>query len=117
MGELEYFYRFESTARSAGVDEFDNSLGTHYDVALRRYVVIKHTPKGTWIAMGAFAGKRFVLRDARKKFAHPNIQDALASFEHRKARQIAIYNARVERARRDIRRAQQKVETFMRKGY
>ena len=53
------------------------------------YAVLSHTPKGVWIE--EYPGKkRFVLKNAKKKFACATQKEALESFRARKRRQIKI---------------------------
>ena len=59
------------------------------------YKVIGITQHGAWIAYGN--DKKFVLLDARKKFACENIELAKESFLRRKARQIKFLNAYINR--------------------
>jgi hypothetical protein len=63
---------------------------------LASYPVIKQTPSGTWIDV--YGQKKFVLRDARKHFACPTIEEALASFHARKRRQANILRHRLAMA-------------------
>lgn len=93
------WYRFEDHLVSAGVDEFDNSLGpARVEVNLRDFKVLKETPKGvqlqSWIQ-----DRRFVLRDCRKRYACPTIAEALESFLARKRKQISILTRRADNAR------------------
>lgn len=53
------------------------------------YPVIKHTQCGCWIDIG-FGHKKFVNLDARRKWAHASLEDAMKSFAARKKRQVAI---------------------------
>lgn len=87
-------YRFEDV-RYAGDEE-----GTSGPllVKIRKYPVLKKTPKGFWIDAG-FGTKRFILEAARKQFACRSKRKALASFIARKNRQISIYAARLADAR------------------
>jgi hypothetical protein len=106
----EIFYRYEDVQYAAPVDEFDRPLGFgSLEIQLREYTVLKHTAKGVWIDLdgaGAFrripGGARFVLLNARKRFACPTIAEARASFLARKRKQIRIHKAQVARAERAI---------------
>lgn len=91
------WYRIEDHLVSAGVDEFDNPLGpAQLQISVREFEVEKETPKGVWLRSTFF--RRFVLRDARKKYACPSKEAALESFLARKKKQRNIYAARVARA-------------------
>ncbi len=108
-GEREVWYRYEDARYAAPVDEFDRPIGSgELKVHLRQYEVIRHTPKGVWLR-GARSGPwdfrdgRFVLKDARKRFACPTIDEAKQSFIARKQRQARIHRARVNQAEEAIR--------------
>ena len=61
------------------------------------FIVEKTTPKGLWLVPVTELGKRrFILTNARKKFAHPTESEAIESFIARKSRKIDILRARVE---------------------
>lgn len=83
------FYRYTDSKISAGVDEFDNSLGSYLAVYLHRYKVSRYTPKGVWIHYAC--GEKFILLSARKKFACATIAEARESFIARKNKQADIY--------------------------
>ena len=71
----------------------------HCDVVVPcTYLIVRRTPKGVWIEIpGRYPPKqKFVLIDARKRFAHETWEDAKISFLARKARQFQIMNARIE---------------------
>ena len=98
------FYRYEDLLVSAGVDEFDNPLGpAQVRVYLHQFQVIRVTPKGVWI--DGWFSKRFVLNEARKRYALPTKDEALQSFLARKERQASIYQTRVSRADQAIKAA------------
>lgn len=95
------FYRYTDSLVSAGVDEFDNSLGPGYiTVYLNKYNVIKTTPKGVWISYAC--DKKFILLSARKKFACATIEEARQSFIARKTKQASIYAKRHDNALKAI---------------
>lgn len=99
---METWFRYEDVQYAAPVDEFDRPCGEgQLTVELRKYEVLRHTPKGVWLRL--YCGdKRFVLRDARKKFACPTLALAKESFLARKKCQVRIYTARANRAKRAI---------------
>lgn len=74
----EYLYRFYDI----------NSNGVS-SAQLWAHPIIRRTPKGAWIQDNNLK-PRFVNLTARKKFACASIEDALASFKHRKAMQLGI---------------------------
>lgn len=91
------WFRYEDAIYSDGVDEFDNPLGPgHMEVHLREFTVDKVTPKGVWLC--GFMLRRFVLRGARKQFACPTLEGALASFQARKRKQHQIYTRKAAMA-------------------
>lgn len=104
--EFETAYRYDGLKYSWGTDEFDNPLpGCDIRVILREYDIIKKTPKGFWINYCKDTGKnkfRFVLSNARKKFAHETIEAAAESFVARKERQIKILKAQLECAKKEL---------------
>jgi hypothetical protein len=98
------WYRYEDHLVSTGYDyERDCSSGSRVEVRLLEFVVLKTTPKGVWLDMGSArwdaADKKFVLRDARKRYACPTKEEARASFIARKKAQIRIHEARVAGAK------------------
>ena len=105
---METWYRYEDVQYST-CDEFGVASGGHLVVELRTYQVLKHTPKGVWLSLagGGFSciqggNKRFVLKDAHKKFACPTLELARKSFIARKQRQVQIHTARANQAKRAI---------------
>lgn len=79
------------------LDEYDMPSGPgRAEVRLRAIPVLKVTPKGVWLACSTlYSEKRFVRREARKRFACPTKEEAMESFIARKNRQRQIYSARV----------------------
>lgn len=106
-GDLGFWFRYEDVQYAAPVDEFDRACGEgQLRVELRKFEVLRHTPKGVWLRL--YDGHtRFVLVDARKKFACPSLALAKESFIARKKCQVRIYAARVSRAKRAIVLAEQ----------
>ena len=108
----EYFYRYEDVVYSLGVDEFDDPIpGGWVRVELREYRVLRRTPKGVRIEDWGIPRVRrlsdgseklvygkFVLLDARKRFACPTKEEALDSFKARKKKQIRILKEQLKRA-------------------
>lgn len=83
----EYWYRYEESRYESG-----------HKVWLRGYPVLRATPKGVWLAIG-FGERKFVLLDARKRWACPTEGEARESFIARKRRQIRILAGQLDRAR------------------
>lgn len=109
---VEYWYRFDDVAYALTADEYGERRGPgSIEVHLRRYVVIKHTPKGAWLEFWPTATgkprlvgvelsfgdrqKRFVLKGATKRFACPTEKEAKESFIARKEKLISIMKARI----------------------
>lgn len=106
----EVFYRYQDTAYSLGTTELGDPVpGYNLQVDLHTYPVVKHTPKGTWIEH--CFGRKFVLRGARRKYAHPTKEEALESFRARKRSQIRILRNKLERAERALRIADERSNT------
>lgn len=112
VGDL--WYRFENQRYAPPVDEWGDPIwgarGEH-KVHRRVFKVVGVTPKGVWLTFtygkDHFAfderDKRFVLLEARKRYACPTIEEAKESFIARKTRQARIYRARMEDAEEAIR--------------
>jgi hypothetical protein len=95
----ERWYRYEIVRYSNGVDEFDDPLPGHsVAVEVRDFMVLRHTPKGVWIETWA-GDKRFVLKDARKRYACPTKEEALDSFIARQRRRVSILEAQAQDSR------------------
>ena len=103
----EFWFRYENHRYAAPVDEWGDVVGRgHLEVVLLKLRVLKHTPKGVWLDASRSRMwsqfRCFVLRDARKRFACPTIEDAKESFVARKQRQARIYRARLADAEEAI---------------
>jgi hypothetical protein len=107
----EFWYRFEDVAYTRISDPERETWNSTLEIELLQFRVVRHTPKGAWITraldrpfadLRADHDLRFVLRDARKRFACPTIDEARASFVARKRAQIRIYNARLRRAQQAL---------------
>jgi len=87
---IEYWYRFEDRTTVALLDDNGKPTGSErINIDLYKYKVMRHTKKGVWIEFG-FSKDRFVLKDARKRFACPTVEEAEQSFIARKERQLSI---------------------------
>jgi len=75
-------------------------------IELKTYLVIRHTPKGVWIDtrfdLAEKSRKKFILKDAMKRFACPTIEEAKESFLARKRKQLRIYKARTKQVEQVI---------------
>ena len=94
------WYRYQEQRYAAPLDEFDEPMGSgSVQVLLHTFKEDKLTPKGVWLrqtfnATGWVSDKkRFVLRDARKRYACPTKKEALESLIARKTKQIKILHA------------------------
>jgi len=102
----EVWYRYEDVAYAVLSNGQDDRWHSRLEVELRTYPVLRRTPKGVWLDIdpcdpfGRFdePTRRFVLTNARRRFACPTLEEAKASFIARKRAQIRIYEARAARA-------------------
>jgi hypothetical protein len=99
--EPNYWYRYEDF-READYDpwaEYEQPSSNHAALRLRKFLVLKETPKGVWLdgdrGYGNYTGKTFVLKEANKRWACPTIEEAEESWRARKAKQAKIYTARL----------------------
>lgn len=87
--QVEVLYRY----REMQMDEIYDTRPIEASKAMRlyrdSYPVIKRTKCGCWIDLG-YGRKKFVNLDARRKWAHESLEDAMKSFAARKNRQITI---------------------------
>lgn len=68
-------------------------------LVLSSFEVLKHTPAGVWIdEFGHGKKTRFVLTRARKRYACPTVEEALASYHARKKRQASILRYQLRNA-------------------
>lgn len=94
---MDTWYRYEDVRYSPSSDEYDFPIAPpRTDVVLRKFSVIKVTPKGVWL------NGRFVLRDARKRYACPTEDEARVSFLARKTKQLRILRKQVEHVEQAI---------------
>lgn len=87
---------------------FDDRFTAYDEVRLdeQKFTVEKITRHGVWIRSWFGFSRHFVLLSARKKYAHPSREEARASFEARKRRQISILQVQLERAEKALGLAQ-----------
>lgn len=91
----ETWFRFEDIQYAPSLDEWDDVIGGtgRLTIQVQCLPVAKHTPKGVRLCNG-----KFILREGRKRWACPTVQEALESFIARKQRQKNIHLATVRRA-------------------
>lgn len=105
---MEVWHRFEDRLTAPPVDEFDNICGeSQLHVYYYTFPVVKVTEKGVWL--NVYGSKRFVLTDARKRFATPTVEEAFTSFKARKDKQIRIYTSKIQNAKHAINLAEKKI--------
>lgn len=93
----ELMYRYEDVQYAAMLDEFENQVGvSRPELRLFTYPIKSRTPKGVWLDMG-FGDRKFILLTARKRYACPTREEALASFVARKERQADILGSQLAR--------------------
>jgi hypothetical protein len=99
--KAEYLYRY----REMQMDEIHSDDIHAAAKAMRLYrdsfPVIKHTRCGCWIDIG-YGQKKFVNLDARRKWAHASLEDAMKSFTARKKRQITILRHQLLKAEASV---------------
>ena len=109
-----FWYRYVDWPTAAPLDEWGDPIhsgGVH--VHCKQYPVLKETPQGVWLQLSALyvndelkKDRRWVKRDARKRFACPTKEEALESFRARKRKQASIYRARANYADRALAKAE-----------
>ena len=97
-------YRYESPSF--------RTYGKEHKLELRKFKVVKETPKGYWIVekysyheyfeLDNEDKKRWVAKDALRSFAYDTKEKALKSFQFRKRSQIAILENQLENARKAL---------------
>ena len=109
MTDDEIWYRYDAIHYAPPLDELERPCGNgEIEIRLREFKVIKQTPKGVWVIWKAgifsdsYEEKRFILRDARKRYACPTKEEAAVSFRARKKRQICMLKAQLRDAERAL---------------
>lgn len=80
---------------------YEGEMNPHWDslvsykIVLKTLQILKETPKGYWIRDRHY-WKKWVSKDARKRYAYPTKKEALFNFKLRKERQEKILKARLE---------------------
>ena len=92
-----HWYRVVDGRYAPMLDEWERPIGNGRSyVSVHEYPVLRETPKGVWLeGCGFYGSPRFVLRDARKRYACPTEEEAWESFRARKNRQLRILRAQV----------------------
>lgn len=93
------WYRIEDYRTAAPLNERDEPSGPgSSEVRVVELVVTRETPKGVWLDYRIVPGfpRRFVRRNARKRWACPTMKEALASFRARKERQLRLLRAQID---------------------
>jgi hypothetical protein len=103
---LGVMYRVDADWR-AGYDPYDDDgwktlPATLEGFTARAFTVTRVTPKGKWI--DAHGERKFILNDARKRYACETLELAVESFKARKRRQIALLAAQLRRAEAELAR-------------
>lgn len=88
------YYRYEEQVSGEWDDDFVSLVGQRIEIRLRKYPVIKHTPRGVWIIHN-YGDRKFILNDSRKRFACETKEKAMESFIARKTRQASILRAQL----------------------
>ncbi len=92
------WYRYQERVFANFPDDFESSRWpSTVRLQLQEFEVAKVTPKGVRLENG-----RFVLLEARKRFACPTKEEALKSYVARKRRQQGILNSQLYQVARGI---------------
>jgi len=92
-------YRFEDVSYGI-LNEWEEVSGSYVRVEERTYDVLKETPKGYWINLWSFEyEKKWVSKEAKKRFAYPTREEAMTNFKARKGRQIQILESQLKKAK------------------
>lgn len=65
---------------------YDIQSSSEAEPELEEYRVLRHTEKGVWI--NHWEGEKFILNNARRRFAYPTKELALDSYIRRKEKQV-----------------------------
>ena len=74
-------------------DTYYRVSASHTDIYVQELQVLRKTPRGVWLDMPFGCPARFVLADARKRYAWPTLAEAVDSFVARKRRHLKILRA------------------------
>lgn len=70
--------------------------GLQARITLETFEVVRETPKGCYISV--YGEEKFVRNDAKKRYAYPTVEEAMANFRARTARCITILRAQLRQA-------------------
>lgn len=119
MAVGDIWFRYEDVQYAAPVDEYGDSRGEgRLAVELRKFQVVRETPKGAWIvpyyeAMTHWnknwdpSDEKFVRNSSVKKHAYPTVEEAKKGFIARKNAQLRILTAGMRRAEKALRAIEQ----------
>ena len=82
------FMSYTDPARFKDTDELYYRYDGYEYPRAEAYKVVKRTAKGAWIYIGYGIKDKFILDDARRRWAYPTKEEALNSYRIRKLRQI-----------------------------
>jgi hypothetical protein len=104
--DLGVMYRVEADWR-AGWDPYDDVAlpATLTGFKATAFPVVKLTPKGKWIR--AHGERKFILNDARKRFACETVELAVKGFKARRECQIRLLTGQLNRAKKELARLEQ----------
>jgi hypothetical protein len=93
----EVWHRFVDYQEGVGFSDDDFYSSSETRIRHIKLNVISHTAKGVWLDRG-FGDRKFVLNEARKRYAYPTVELAKESFIIRKKRQISYARQTIENA-------------------
>lgn len=95
------WYRYEDVAVQKNSDDFGFTSGpAQVQVVLRKFPVVRTTPKCVWVNYNG-EDKR-IRAEAPKRFAHPTPIQALEGFVGRKQSQVRVFQMRLQRAQQAL---------------
>ncbi len=112
--EKQILFRYREVLYASYDHDDDLSDGDgRIDLCKEEYVVTSITPKGVWISPVGWYWRpkfKFMLANARKRFAHDNEKDALESYVARQRRRIQILEHQLSKSRRGMALAKTRLE-------
>ncbi|MFW6047245.1 MAG: hypothetical protein ACOCP4_05615 [Candidatus Woesearchaeota archaeon] len=103
-------YRYEDNIIGA-VDADGNLTSTRADIQCKEYKIEKETEKGYWISLG-YGDTKFMLKEAKKLFAHKTKQKALEAYIKRKTDQIDILDKKIHNVKQMRSKAQRELQNI-----
>lgn len=107
------FYRYtavEYATYDSLRDEYVSPLFPDPRIECTEYELVSETPCGYWIRQ-RYGNKFWVSKTARKRYAYPTKQEALANYIARTKRYIQILSSRLDSAKVALARAERAAET------